>query len=91
MRNRSIDITGKTRESVLELYAKLKRFEFIYNVALYEVVNINILLGWVPIPMLNEAIKQELEANFATVLKITDKKPSDGLGSDMRITTIKKI
>ena len=57
---------------------------------LYEAVNINILLGWVPIPMPNEAIKQELEANFGAVLKITDKKHSDGLRSGMRIVTMKK-
>ena len=90
MRNRSIDITCKTRENVLELYAKLKDIEFIYNLVLYEAVNINILLGWVPIPMPNEAIKQELEANFGAVLKITDKKHSDGLRSGMRIVTMKK-
>ena len=58
MKNRSIDITCKTRENVLELYAKLKDIEFIYNLWLYEPVNINILLGWVPIPMPNETIKQ---------------------------------
>ena len=90
MRNRSIDITCKTRENVLELYSKLKDIEFIYNLALYEAVNINILLGWVPIPMPNEATKQELEANFGAVLKITDKKHCDGLRSGMRIVTMKK-
>ena len=52
IRSRSMDITCKTRENVLELYAK-----YIYNLALYEAVNINILLGWVPISMPNEAIK----------------------------------
>ena len=91
MRNRSIDITCKTRENVLELYAKLKDIEFIYNLVLYEAVNINILLGWVPIRIPNEAIKQELEANFGAVLKITDKKHSDGLRSGMRIVTMKKF
>ena len=91
MRNRSIDITCKTRENVLELYAKLKDIEFIYNLVLYEAVNINILLGWVPIRMPNEAIKQELEANFGALLKITDKKHSDGLRSGMRIVTMKKF
>ena len=90
MRNRSIDKTCKTMENVLELYSKLKDIEFIYNLALYEAVNINILLGWVPIPMPNEATKQELEANFGAILKITDKKYSDGLRSGMRIVTMKK-
>ena len=69
MKNRSINITCKTRENVLELYAKLKDIEFVYNLWLYEPVNINILLGWVPIPMPNETTKQELEANFGAVLK----------------------
>ena len=89
MRNRSIDITCKARENVLELHAKLKDIEFSYYLALYEAVNTNISLGWVPIPMPDEVIKQELEANFGTVLKITDRKHSDGR-SGMRIVTIKK-
>ena len=90
MKNRSIDKTRKRRENVLELYAKLKDIEFIYSLALYEAVNINISLGWVSIYMPNEAIKEELEANFGAVLIITDKKHSDGLRSGMKIVTIKK-
>ena len=90
MRNRSIDITCKARENVLELHAKLKDIEFSYYLALYEAVNTNISLGWVPIPMPDEVIKQELEANFGTVLKITDRKHSDGR-SGMRIVTIKNL
>ena len=58
MRNRSTDITCKTRENVLELYSKLKDIEFIYNLTLYEAVNINLLLEWLPIPMPNEAKKR---------------------------------
>ena len=58
MRSRSIDIMYQTRENVVELYAKLKDIELIYNLALYEAVNTNELLGWVPIPMPNEAIKK---------------------------------
>ena len=90
MRNRSINITCKNRENVLELYAKLKDVELIYSLALCEAVNINILFGWVPIPTLNEAIKQELKAKFGIVLKITDKKHSDGLRSGIRIVAMKK-
>ena len=90
MRNRSIDITCKTRENVLELYAKVKDIEFIYNLALYKAVNINISLGWVLIPIRNEAIKQVLETNFGAVLKVTGEKHSDGLRSSMRIVTMKK-
>ena len=74
---------------LLELYVKHKDIEFIYKLALYEAVNINILLGWVPIPMPNGK-KQELGANFDTVLKFTDKKHSDSLRSDLRIVTMKK-
>ena len=90
MKIRSIDITCKTSENVLELYAKLKDIEFVYNRAHYEAVNRNILLGWVPISMPNEAIKQELKANFDTALNITDKKYSDGLRSGMRFVAMKK-
>ena len=38
----------------------------------------------------HEAIKNELEANFDTVLNITDEKHSDGLRLGMRIVTTKK-
>ena len=40
--------------------------------------------------MPNEAIKQELQANFGTVLKITGKKHYDGLRSSIKIVTMKK-
>ena len=68
MRNRSMDTTCKTRENVVDLYTKLKGIKFIYNLALYKAVNINILLGWVPIPMPNEATKQDLKANCGTAI-----------------------
>ena len=70
MRNRSINITCKTGENILELYSKLKDIEFIYNLALYEEMNINMLLEWVPIAMPKKAIKQELKASFGIILKI---------------------
>ena len=75
MRNISIDITCKTTKNLLEFYAKLKDIEFIYNLVLYKTIDINVLLGWASIPMLNEATKKELEANFGSILKITDKSP----------------
>ena len=83
-------IYSKTRENVLESYAKLKDIEFICNLVLCEAVDMNVLLRWVPILMPNKAIKKELEANFSTVLKIADKKHSNGLRSGMRIVTMKK-
>ena len=36
MRSRSIDITCKKRENILELYEILKKCESVYNVRLYE-------------------------------------------------------
>ena len=69
MRNRSINIKCKTRKNVLESYAKLKVIEFIYNLALYEAVNVNMILGWVPIPVPTRATKDELVANFGTALQ----------------------
>ena len=59
MKNRSIDIACKTRKNVLELHAILKDIEIIYNLVLCKAANINILLGWVPTSMPNEAIEQK--------------------------------
>ena len=61
-----------------------------WHVFTHQAVNTNVLLRWVPIPMPYWAIKKELEANFGIVLKITDKKHSDGLRSRIRIVTMKK-
>ena len=65
MKSRSIDITCKSREHVLELYEKLRMVESVYNVRLYESDYINIVLGWVPILYqmieLNRALTKFLE------------------------------
>ena len=69
MKGRSIDITCKTRHNVLELYELLKEVDFIYNLNFYETENINVLVGWVPIPMANEVIQKNIEMNYGKVLR----------------------
>ena len=90
MKSRSIDITRKTRQYVVELEEKLKNVKSIYNLRLYESENINVILGWVPIPMTNEEIKTEVEKKVGKVIKVLAKKHKDGLLSGIRIVTIPK-
>ena len=85
LKGTSIDITCKTRENVLELYELFKEVDFIYNLSLYEIENINLLVGWILIPLTNEVIQKNIEMNYGKVLKITDKTYKDGLKSGMRI------
>ena len=60
MKSRSIDITCKTRQNILELYETLKQLKAVYNVRLYESGYINVVLGGVQIPMSNETILQSI-------------------------------
>ena len=90
MKSRSIDITRKTRQYVVELEEKLKNVKSIYNLRLYESENINVILGWVPIPMTNEEIKTEVEKKVGKVIKVLAKKHKDGLLLGIRIVTIPK-
>ena len=85
-----IDITCKTRQYVVELEEKLRNVKSIYNLRLYESENINVILGWVPIPMTNEEIKTEVEKKVGKVMKVTAKKHKDGLLSGIRLVTIPK-
>ena len=48
------------------------------------------MIGWVPIPMKNERLKQVVEEVFAKVINITEKKYKDGLLSGIRIITMNK-
>ena len=57
---------------------------------LYESDKVNVLIGWVPIPMKNERLKQVVEEVFAKVINITEKKYKDGLLSGIRIITMNK-
>ena len=90
MRSRSIDITCKKRENVLELFEILKKCDSAYNVRLYESEHVNVLLGWVPIPLSNDIIKKSIEEVFGKVIKITEKRHKDGLQSGIRLISMSK-
>ena len=90
MKGRSVDAKCKIRENVLELFEKLKHIDTIYNLRLYETSNINILIGWVPIPMANETIQNFIGQNYEKAIKIADKKHRDGLRSGMIILVMSK-
>ena len=68
----------------------MRQIDFVYNIRLYEFDSINVLLGWVPIPLSNEKIKRAMEENFGKVVKITEKKHKDGLLSGIRILSMNK-
>ena len=51
IKSRGSDITCKKGEYVLERAGKLKEVTSAHNLRLYETENINVILGWVPIPM----------------------------------------
>ena len=90
MKPRSIDITCKTRQYVVESEQKLRIVKSIYNLRLHESENINVIFGWVPIPMTNEEIKTEVEKKVGKVIKVTAEKHKDGLLSGIRVVTIPK-
>ena len=90
MKSRSIDITCRTRENVLELYLKLKRIDYVYNLSLYETENVQVLIGWVSIPLPNERTKNHIQTNFGKIVTITQKHHKDGLISGIRIVTMNK-
>ena len=90
MKGSSIDISCKTKENLLELYELLKEVDFVYNLRLYETENINVLVGWVPIPTTNEVIRKNIEMNYGKVLKTAYQNYKDDLKSGMRIITMKK-
>ena len=56
MKNKKIDITCKNRKHLLKLYEQLKSNDSVYEVQLYESDIVNVILGWVPIPLPNETI-----------------------------------
>ena len=73
MKSRSVDSTCKTKQETSQLYEKLRQIDFVYNIRLYESDNINVLLGWVPIPLSNETIKKTIEEIFGKVIEKTEK------------------
>ena len=89
MKCRSIDITCKTREYVLELEEKLKSVTSINNLRLYESENTDVMLGWAPIPLTHKRIELEIEKKVGKVARVSAKKKhKDGLVSGIRIVTI---
>ena len=87
---KSIDVTCKRRDDVLELYRKIQAVSDIIKVKLYETDNIHVVVKWVPIPMSNERIKTAFENIFGPVLKIMQRKCKDGLISGVRILIMEK-
>ena len=90
MKSRSIDITCKTTQYVVELEDKLRNVKSIYHLRLYESENINVILGWVPIPMTNEEIKTGVEKKVGKVIEVTAKKHKDELLPGIRVVTLPK-
>ena len=70
MKYKKIDISFKNRKYLLELYEKSKSNDSVYEVQLYESDNIDVILGWVPIPLRNEKIQQGIEEGFGKVIKM---------------------
>jgi len=52
--------------------------------------HINVILGWVPIPLSNDRIKHCIEELFGQAISIMEKKHKDGLQSGIRIVTVIK-
>ena len=90
MKSRSIEITCRTRQDVLEIYEKLRKVDNVYHVRLYESDHINVFLGWVPIPLPIERIEQSIEATYEKVIKLIEKRHKDGLQSRIRILSMNK-
>ena len=90
MRSRSVNITCKKRENILELYEILKKFDSVYNVRLYESEDVYVLLGWIPIPLPNDIIKKSIEEVFGKVIKIPEKRHKNDLQSGIRLISMSK-
>lgn len=90
MKGRGIDVTCTSRKNVLELYEKLENVSTFFNLHLYDSENLKVALGWVPIPMTNDEVKEEIEKKFGKVYEINHKKHKDGLLSGIRILTMNK-
>ena len=57
----------------MELYEQLKSNDSVCKIQLYESNNVNVILGWVLIPLPNETIQQSIEEVFGKVIKISKK------------------
>ena len=90
MKAGTIDVTCKTRKDVLELHDILQKVDAVAFVKLYEQDNVNVVVGWVPIPMPNERIKSAFQNAFGPVIKVLQRKCRDGLVSGVRILIMQK-
>ena len=79
MKNKKFDITCRNRKYLLELCEQWKSNDCVHEVQLYESDNVNVILGWIPIPLSNETIQLSIEEVFGKVIKISEKKYKDGL------------
>ena len=85
MQGNSYDATCKDRHHVLELKQNLQSIEQIYDIKLYQEDSVNVIMGWVPIPMPNSQIKQAIEDTYGEVKHIYSKRDKDGLLTGIRI------
>ena len=90
MKAGTIDVTCKTRKDVWELREKLQKMDAVAFVKLYEQDNVNVVVGWVPIPMPNERIKSVFQNAFGPVIKVLQRKCRNGLVSGVRILIMQK-
>ena len=90
MKAGTIDVTCRTKKETLEQYDKLQKMDAVAFVKLYEQDNVNVIVGWVPIPMPNERIKSAFQNAFGPVIKVSQRKCRDGLVSGVRILIMKK-
>ena len=69
MKAGTIDVSCKTRKDVIELYDNLQKVYAVAFMKLYEQDMVNVVVGWVPIPMPNERIKSAYQnlRNFLPV------------------------
>ena len=90
MKAGTIDVTCKKRKDVLELYDKPQKVDAVAFVKLCEQDNVNVVVGWVPIPMPNEHVKSAFQTAFGPVIKVLRRKCRDGLVSGVRILIMQK-
>ena len=90
MKSQSIDISCKTRENALELYLKLERIDYVYNLSLFETINVQTLIRWISLPMPNGRIKNYIQTNFRKIIAVAEKRHKDGHISSIGIVTISK-
>nr|XP_026691274.1 uncharacterized protein LOC113474432 [Ciona intestinalis] len=84
-----IDITCTSRDAVMELLDLLRKDNKIKHTFLYESENIEVLIGWVPVPLQNKSIAEALQY-YVAVQEVRSKKDKNGKLLGTRIAVIKK-